>query len=78
LFPPRRVKSLLKALRETLDVLGEYNDLLVALAMFRAAVVHDTRAWFAIGWLQARRGPLLARCQRSLTRLAAEKVSWRA
>ena len=58
-------------------MLGEYNDLLVASALFRAAVADDPRAWFAIGWLQARRGPLLARCERSLSRLAAVKPGWR-
>ena len=76
LFAPKAVERLLKALRQTLDVLGEYNDLLVATALFRAAVAQEPRAWFAIGWLQARRPPLLARCERSLTRLAAQKVSW--
>ena len=77
LFPARPQRALLVALREALDALGEYNDLLVAHELFRAAVERDPRAWFAIGWLQARREVLLKRCERSLAKLAAAKVFWR-
>ena len=77
LFEAKPVARQLKALRRTLDVLGEYNDLLVALALYRAAAAQEPRAWFAIGWLQARRETLLARCERSLALLAAVKPGWR-
>ncbi len=77
LFAPKAVDGLLKALRETLEVLGEYNDLLVAVALFHAALAQEPRAALALDSLQARRGPLLERCERSLARLAAEKPGWR-
>jgi len=77
LFPARPQRALLAPLRDALEALGDYNDLLVAQGLFRAAVDRDPRAWFAIGWLQARRELLLARCGRSLKKLAAAKVFWR-
>ena len=77
LFPERPQRKPMAALRRSLDELGAYNDLLVATAMFRAAVDQDSHAWFAVGWLQARREGLLARCGRSLGTLAKAAPFWR-
>ena len=77
LFPERPQRKPMAALRRSLDELGAYNDLLVATALFRAAVDQDSHAWFAVGWLQARREVLLARCGRSLGTLAKAAPFWR-
>jgi len=78
LFPERPQRKPMAALRRCLDELGAYNDLLVATALFRSAVAQDPQAWFAVGWLQARREWLLARCERSLASMAKAAPFWRA
>ncbi|HRP27528.1 MAG TPA: CHAD domain-containing protein [Burkholderiaceae bacterium] len=56
--------------------LGRYNDLCVGLETYRAAVGEDPRAWFAIGWLTARRDELLAESAKALDHFAASKPFW--
>ena len=58
------------------ESLGRYNDLCVALETYRAAVGDDPRAWFAIGWLTARRDELLAESAKALEHFAASKPFW--
>ena len=58
------------------DSLGRYNDLCVGLATYRAAVGDDARAWFAIGWLTARREVLLAESAAVLKDFARSKPFW--
>ena len=59
------------------DSLGRYNDLCVGLATYRAAVGDDPRAWFAIGWLTARRDVLLAESAAVLKDFARSKPFWK-
>ena len=58
------------------DSLGRYNDLCVGLATYRAAVGDDSRAWFAIGWLTARREVLLAESAAVLKDFARSRPFW--
>ena len=58
------------------DSLGRYNDLCVALATYREAVGDDPRAWFAIGWLTARRDVLLAESAAALKDFARSEPFW--
>ena len=59
------------------DSLGRYNDLCVALETYRAAVGDDPRAWFAIGWLTARRDVLLAESEAVLKQFARQRPFWK-
>ncbi|MCU0928375.1 MAG: CHAD domain-containing protein [Burkholderiaceae bacterium] len=77
LYPPKAVQRFLKRLRPAQEVLGEYNDLLVAEAAYRARVADDPRAWFAVGWLVGRRPRQLERCARELAKLADAETFWR-
>lgn len=77
LYAPKAVQRYLKRLRPAQEVLGDYNDMLIAEAAFRARVADDARAWFAIGWLSAQRQPQLRRCERELVRLAGAETFWR-
>ena len=77
LYPPKAVQRFLKRLRPAQAVLGEYNDLLVAEAAYRARAADDPRAWFAVGWLAGQRPRQLARCQRELAKLADADAFWR-
>jgi inorganic triphosphatase YgiF len=60
MFKGKAVGRYLARLTPAQDSLGRYNDLCVGLATYRAAVGDDPRAWFAIGWLTARRDALQA------------------
>lgn len=68
-----RYLALLAPLQESL---GRYNDVFVARETYRAAVGEDPRAWFAIGWLTARRDAVLAESARALDRFVASERFW--
>lgn len=59
LWPRKGAKGWFKALAAALEALGRFNDLCVAEAHFRARADAnanaDPHAWFALGWLAARR-----------------------
>lgn len=76
LYPPKAVQRFLKRLRPAQEVLGEYNDMLVAEAAYRARIADDPRAWFAVGWLVGQRPRQLERCQRELAKLADADTFW--
>lgn len=70
------VERFLARLAPVQETLGRYNDLCVALATYRAAVGDDARAWFAIGWLTARREVLSAESGAALKDFARSKPFW--
>lgn len=76
LFPRRAVERYLDALREAQEHLGEFNDVCVALAAYRPLAAQQPQAWFALGWLAARREATLAACSRSLKRLRKARPFW--
>jgi triphosphatase len=55
LLPVKRAARQLAALRPAQEALGRYNDLCVAQALFHSQLEQEPRAWFALGWLAARR-----------------------
>ena len=69
-WPARRTARCLAALARAQGPLGDYNDSVVALQAYQAHAATDPRAWFAVGWLAARRAALVAPCGRALARLA--------
>ena len=77
LFEPKDVARYLARLEPVQDCLGRYNDLCVGLATYRGTVGDDPRAWFAIGWLTARREVLLAEGAAALERFGRGKPFWR-
>ncbi len=77
LFAPKAVARYLGPLRAAQDALGAFNDLAVAELAFRAQVEHDARAWFAVGWLAARRPACLRECRRALQDLAQAQRFWK-
>ncbi len=76
LWPAKPLDQLLKRLKQAQAPLGDFNDTLVALAHCRAQTAHDPAAWFAVGWLVARREALLAPCAAALLRLAKAPSPW--
>jgi triphosphatase len=77
LWPAKAVARTLRGLQQAQTALGEYNDSVVAQAHCRAWAEHDGRAWFAVGWLSARRQALEAPCGRVLAKLAEGRGFWR-
>ena len=76
LHPGKAVRRYLKRLQAAQEALGRYNDLCVAQQAFRALADTDPRAWFAAGWLQARRDVQVAQAAAALRRLARARVFW--
>lgn len=77
LWPSRDVKRYLARLAPAQDALGRFNDLCVATEAFRALVDRDPRAWYAVGWLSARRDEHIAAAACALQRLARTRPFWR-
>ncbi len=77
LYGGKAVARYLKRLAPVQDSLGRYNDLCVGLATYRSAVGDDPRAWFAIGWLTARREVLLAESASALKDFVRCEPFWK-
>jgi inorganic triphosphatase YgiF len=77
LFGKRAVARFLKALEPAQDELGRYVDLVVASRLARdMAEAGDGRAWFNVGWLQAREAGAIGRCSVALREVAAARAYW--
>lgn len=74
LFRSKAAARYLARLRPVQDALGRFNDEAVALALYRARTAQDPRAWFAVGWLQARHEAAGGEAQRALRRLRRKAV----
>jgi len=73
LFDAEALKRQLKPVVKAQEVLGELNDLELAITERRALSAEpqqDARAWFELGWLGARRTELLARSEVLMTAVA--------
>lgn len=77
IFASRKVKQMTTALEPAQDVLGLYNDELMALHAWRALAADDSKAWFGVGWFTARRLPNAKRCLKEITAVAGVKPFWR-
>ena len=69
LWPERAWAAYGERLRRAQDALGAMQDNAVAEPLYRAEAEHDPRAWFAVGWLVARREALVAEAGRALRNL---------
>lgn len=67
----------LRALRRALAALGELNDLQVADTLYRQIALQEPQAWFAVGYLAARRQAGLDKAVAALARLSVLKLVWR-
>ena len=77
LFPRRAVRRYLAALRAAQERLGAINDVVVAMEAFKRSRDTDPRAWFALGWLAARREVLMAQAVPDLKKFASAKRFWK-
>jgi triphosphatase len=77
LWPQKPVQKFLRRLQKAQTPLGQLNDTVVAFDLYRNLARQDPRAWFAAGWLAARKEALLAPCNKVLVDLAARRGFWR-
>ena len=77
LFASRGVRGYLKALRAMQERLGAINDVVVAMDAFRSHRDTDPRAWFALGWLEARRQLLITQALPDLKAFSRAKRFWK-
>jgi CHAD domain-containing protein len=77
LWPRRQVQKFLRRLEKAQTTLGQLNDAVVALNLYRSLAREDPRAWFAAGWLAARKEALLVSCAKILADLAIRRGFWR-
>lgn len=75
LFPPGRVKRYLKHLARAQEAFGQFNDLCMADALLQS--LDQPGAWYARGWLAARREAALTPCREALCELAGATPFWR-
>lgn len=71
LWPASALDRHLQALTDAQQALGRLQDLAVAAALYRAQAEQLPQAWFAVGWLTARRAEAHASAREVLARLAA-------
>lgn len=72
LFPGRKVDRYVGAIKPVQEALGQHQDALVALELWRAQAEREPAAWFGAGWLAARRGEHLHACEEACRAFARE------
>src|SRR5690606_27484366 len=72
-----RVKAYRKALANTQNILGEMNDLYVAMSHFETLTAGHPQAWFARGWIAARLEALGEQAEQSFVELGKSKPFWK-
>jgi len=68
-FPARAWADYVARLKRAQDAVGRFQDLTVAEVAWRARVAQDPTAWFALGWLAARRDGCIDEAGRALVSL---------
>ena len=76
LFRSRKTRAFADSLKPLQDALGGYNDELMALHAYRALAPQQPEAWFAVGWLSARREPHALACQRAVEEFSRTRPFW--
>jgi len=76
LFSHRRVERFLAGWKDAQDALGDYNDLHIASAAYRAHAAKHPAAWFAVGWLEAGKKKGVRRCARALKAAGKAAPFW--
>ena len=66
----------LKQLKAVLSALGALQDEVSAAHRYREATAHDPRAWFGLGWLQARRGAHIEAARQELKIWRKTRSPW--
>ncbi|MFH7764528.1 CHAD domain-containing protein [Acinetobacter sp. BSP-28] len=76
LYPGQKVKRYLKDLKPAQESLGQYNDLMVAEALFQDMVKRKQKLWFALGWIASEKKYILQQAQAHLEDYAKTDTFW--
>lgn len=76
LVPAKAAARGLNRLRQVLDEMGHYNDVLVAQERLQQMDASDPGVAFALGWLASQRALRLARCAQALKELTHRPGPW--
>lgn len=76
-FKARKLNAFIAALKPAQDALGLYNDELMALQAYRKLALEEPRAWFGVGWLEARRRRNAEHCLTEIDAFAKARPFWR-
>lgn len=68
-LPTRQTKKYRKQLSKVQELLGEFNDLVVARDAFEALTNAQPQAWFALGWIAAQLDMLTPRVEKVIKKL---------
>ena len=73
---PKATRRYLRTLAAAQDALGEYQDLLTALPLYRGAASRQPEAWFACGWLVSQQQVAAVRCGSALRAVGRSTRFW--
>jgi triphosphatase len=73
----KRAEQLLRQLRAVLETLGELNDLETAADQLRLRTAAEPAAWFALGYVAAKKVTLEPLALRRLARLRRQRLDWK-
>ncbi|MPM89214.1 hypothetical protein SDC9_136322 [bioreactor metagenome] len=76
LYPVQDVKHYLKDLKSAQESLGQYNDLMVAEALFQDMVKRKQKAWFILGWIASEKKYVLQQAQQHLDDYSKTDTFW--
>lgn len=76
LYPAQDVKRYLKDLKPAQESLGQYNDLMVAEALFQDMVQRKQKLWFALGWIANEKESVLQQTQQHLEDYSKTDTFW--
>lgn len=76
LYPAQDVKRYLKGLKPAQESLGQYNDLMVAEALFQDMVQRKQKLWFALGWIANEKESVLQQAQQHLEDYSKTATFW--
>jgi CHAD domain-containing protein len=77
LFERKAVRRYVKPLKALQERLGAISDVIVAIDAVRGRAERDAHAWFALGWLSARRAALIEQAGTELKAFAKAETFWR-
>jgi triphosphatase len=72
----KAMKRYLRTLADAQDALGEHQDLLTALPLYRSAATRQPEAWFACGWLVAQQQVVARHCGSALRKAGRARRFW--
>lgn len=72
----QKINAFIEFLEPAQDLLGDYNDAVVAHKQYLAKTAVDANAWFAVGWFKSREEYIVAECAKALLTIKNAPTFW--